>query len=100
MPQFDRHALRLGVAHDVGECLLGDAETGGFEVRGQPRIRKIGTELHAEAAALGGLVGHPTQRRRQPQVVAHRRPQRQRQAPHLLDGVLNETDILGIEFGR
>src|SRR5262245_43244013 len=84
--------LRAGVAHHIGERLLGYPEAFGFNDSVKPAM-----ELHASEASLktrdGGLsVGEPTQGSFKSQIVQHRRPQIERKIMDLLEHAFNCLD--------
>ena len=72
--QFYRDLSGLGMTHDVGEGLLCDAETFGFDDRVEPAIEALGAKFSPHADQGGLPMGVPAQGRLQPEVVQHRRP--------------------------
>ena len=92
--QLDEHAPRLGVARDVGERLLGDAEAAGFYRRRQPFGEISDLEIEFQPAALREPARVASQGRRQSEIVEDGRVQVQREIADLLEQVVDDIDAL------
>ena len=86
------------MARDVGHGLLHDAKAGSLDVAGQARLVAYVVKAQPQSGASRALFAQPLQRRRQPQVVEHRRAQRRRQAAYLLDGILDDANGFALQL--
>ena len=67
--KFDPHLGRLGMANDVGDRLLGNAEASSFEIRLGPNTGRVGAERRFESCPPGLAIEIPAQCRHKAEIV-------------------------------
>jgi hypothetical protein len=84
----------LRVAQHIRGRFLNHAETGDFKVRRKPRHVQVTDQPHVHAGVLALALRESPQRGFQAEHVEHRRPQIQRQLADLIDGAVDEGDVV------
>src|SRR6266852_2162944 len=87
--EFDGHVLGARMPGHVGERLLDDPVQRGLDVRCKPLFHET-LEMDGNTRALGDPLGEELQRRHQPQIIQHRRPQVTGDSPQLLIGPIED----------
>src|SRR5260370_6501967 len=81
---------RIGVAHGIVHRLLHQTVDARAGLVGQAVDHVVGLDHHVQSRALAGFPRVPVQRRRQAEIVQHRRPQQQRQVAYLVDRLFRQ----------
>src|SRR5205085_7524533 len=84
------HALRRGVLDDVRERLLDDAVDRGLVLGRQTSVGEGDVDVEREGAPLADHACEPLERRSQPEVVESRRPELDREPPHVAERRVDE----------
>src|SRR5580765_7955467 len=87
--QFERDAAGMGMADDVGEGFLGDAEAFGFDRGIHAAFEGIGAEAGFETGGSGLAIEVPAQGGFEAEVVEHGRTKIEREVVNLFEDLLD-----------
>ncbi len=79
--QAQPHQAGVGVAHDVADRFLRNAEERDLHGRRQARLSRIGIEFDVDPFGLEAILGIPANGRHQSQIIQHQRAQVRHQQP-------------------
>lgn len=93
--KLDGHVSRFGVAANVGQRFLGDAEALSFDERIETPIKRLQLEFAFQSGGGGLSFGEPLERGAESQIVKHGGPQVQGDVANLFQHPLHCAKALG-----